>query len=118
MYLKDLRKLYQDRLKCVGASEDIITNVNVMRLKEDLQEIPGFLEQRNGRCVVITIADELGKGLVECSQNTLKVDGFILPKATRIVRKSLFEVFHGEQAKIICYSATFKSGIVNLRRKI
>ena len=71
-----------------------------MRLKEELlQEIPGFLEQRNGRCVVLTIADELGKRLVECSQNTLKVDGFILPKGTRIVRKLLFEVFHGDLSK-------------------
>lgn len=94
--------MHQDRLKCVGASEEIITNVNVMEeeLKEELlQEIPGFSEQRNGRCVVLTIAEELGKGLVECSQNTLKVDGFILPKATRIVRKFLFEVFHSDLSK-------------------
>ena len=87
-------------MKCLGASEDIITNMNVMRLKEELlQEIPGFLEQRNGRCVVLTIADELGKRLVECSQNTLKVDGFILPTGTRIVRTLVFEVFLGDLSK-------------------
>ena len=33
-FLKDLQRLYQDRLKNLGADEDMIKNVNVTRLKE------------------------------------------------------------------------------------
>ena len=33
-FLKDLRRLYQDQLKYLGADEDMIKNVNVTRLKE------------------------------------------------------------------------------------
>ena len=33
-FLKDLRRLYQDQLKYLGANEDMIKNVNVTRLKE------------------------------------------------------------------------------------
>ena len=53
--------------------------------KEFLQEIFKVLEQRNCRCVVLTIEDEFGKALVECPQNTLKDDGFILSNDARIV---------------------------------
>ena len=42
LFLKDLRRLYQERLKYLGADEDMIKNVNVERLKEELlDEIPG-----------------------------------------------------------------------------
>ena len=32
--LQDLRSIYQDRLKYLGAAEDMIKNANVTRLKE------------------------------------------------------------------------------------
>ena len=52
-FLKDLRRLYQDWLKYLGADEDIIENVNVTRLKEQLLgEIPGFWEQKTGKLTV------------------------------------------------------------------
>ena len=52
-FLKDLRRLYQDWLKYLGADEDIIENVNVTRLKEQLlDEIPGFWEQKSGKLTV------------------------------------------------------------------
>ena len=42
LFLKDLRRLYQERLKYLGADEDMIKNINVERLKEGLlEEIPG-----------------------------------------------------------------------------
>ena len=43
LFLKDLRRLYQERLKHIGADEDMIKNVNVERLKEQLfDEMPGL----------------------------------------------------------------------------
>ena len=43
LFLKDLRRLYQERLKHLGADEDMIKNVNVERLKEQLfDEMPGL----------------------------------------------------------------------------
>ena len=101
--LKDLRKLSHDRLKFPVASENITGNMNLTRLKQELLgEIPGLLEQRNCKCVVLTIEDAFLKALVECSQNTLKDDGFTLSKAAMTVRRFLFakyEVFYGNLSK-------------------
>ena len=42
LFLKDLRRLYQERLKYLGADEDMIKNVDVERVKKQLfDEIPG-----------------------------------------------------------------------------
>ena len=51
---------------------------------------------------MLTIKDEFGKTLVQCSQNTLNDDRFILSKAARIMRRFLFEkdeVFHCDLLK-------------------
>ena len=43
LFLKDLRRLYQERLKYLGADEDMIKNVDVERVKKQLfDEIPGL----------------------------------------------------------------------------
>ena len=50
-FLKDLRRLYQDGLKYLGADEDMIKNVNVTRLKKQLLgEITGLREQKRKIC--------------------------------------------------------------------
>lgn len=71
----------------------------LQRLKKELLQANfKLLEQRNCRCVVLTIKDEFGKALVECPQNTLKDNGFILSNDARIVWAFSFakdEVFHG-----------------------
>ena len=42
-YVKDLKKIYQNQLKTLGASEIMIQNVNLTRMKEDLlEQVPGF----------------------------------------------------------------------------
>eukprot|EP00794_Sanderia_malayensis_P004251 gene4251-4816_t len=103
-YMKDLRQVYEDRLRFLGAPEDIIKNVNVTRLKNDLlREIPGMCEQKNGKYVILTVEEQFGKALIECSQSTLQDDGIILSKAARIVRRFLFasdESFDGDLSRI------------------
>ena len=99
-FLKDLRKLYQDRLKYLGANDDIIKNVNATRLNDQLlHEIPGLPVQKSGKFVILTLEEDVGKALVECSQNTWHDKGIILSKAARIVRRFLFskeETFDGD----------------------
>ena len=96
-YLRDLREMYQNRLRNLGASPDVVDKVNVTRLKEDLlQQIPELYEQRNGKYIILT-RDEFGR-----AQNTLKYDGIILSKAARIVRRFMFEkneIFDGDISK-------------------
>ena len=44
-YVKDLKK-YQNQLKTLGASEIMIQNVNLTRMKEDLlEQVPGFVNK-------------------------------------------------------------------------
>ena len=98
-YVKDLKKWYQNRLKTLGASEIMIQNVNVTRMKEDLlEQVPGLREQRDGKYVILTVDDEFGRALIQCSQNTMKEDGIIISKAAKIVRRCMFkedEIFDG-----------------------
>ena len=42
-YVQDLKKIYQNQLKTLGASEIMIQNVNLTRMKENLlEQVPGF----------------------------------------------------------------------------
>ena len=57
-YVKDLKKMYQNRLKTLGASEIKIQNVNVTRMKDDLlQQVPGLRQQRDGKYAILTVND-------------------------------------------------------------
>ena len=97
--VKYLKKMFQNRLKTLGASEIMIQNVNVTRMKEDLlEQVPGLREQRDGKYVILTVDDEFGRALIQCSQNTMKEDGIIISKAAKIVRRCMFkedEIFDG-----------------------
>ena len=81
--LKDLRKLYQEKLRFLGANN---ADVNVTRLKEEiLKQIPGLCE-KSGKYVLLTVT-EVGRALFESSQSLSKDEGIILSKAAKIVRK-------------------------------
>ena len=98
--LKDIRQMYQDRLRNLGIEEEIVKCVNATRLKEDIiQYISGLCERRNGKFVVLTVEDDVGKTLLELSQNSLKDDSVVISKTARIIRKALFsseENFDGD----------------------
>ena len=68
-------------------------------MKEDLlEQVPGLREQRDGKYVILTVDDEFGRALIQCSQNTMKEDGIIISKAAKIVRRCMFkedEIFDG-----------------------
>ena len=64
--------MYQNRLKTLGASEIMIQNVNVTRMKEDLlKQVPGLREQIDGKYVILTVDDEFWRAFIKCSQNTM-----------------------------------------------
>ena len=67
--LKDLRKLYQEKLRFLGANN---ADVNVTRLKEEiLKQIPGLCEKKSGKYVLLTVT-EVGRALFESSQSSSK----------------------------------------------
>ena len=70
-FLKDLRRLYRDRLNYLGADEDMIKNVKVTELKEQLLgKIPRLHIQENRKIVILTVKENVGRATVEFSQNT------------------------------------------------
>ena len=70
-FLKDLRRLYRDRLNYLGADEDMIKNVKVTGLKEQLLgKIPRLHIQENRKIVILTVKEDVGRATVEFSQNT------------------------------------------------
>ena len=81
----------------------MIKNVNVTRLKnQQLGKMPGLREQKNGAFVILTMEEDAGRAIVECSQNTWHDKAIILSKAARIVRRFLFtkeETFEGYLSK-------------------
>ena len=88
--LKDIRQIYQEHLSILGLRKDIIQNVNVTRLKEDiLEQMPGLCEKKDGKFVVLTVEDEVGKTLISLAQNSAKDNGFVISKAAKIIRKKM-----------------------------
>ena len=65
LFLKNLRRPYWDWLKHLGADEDVIRNVNVTRLMEQLlAKIPGLWKQKNGKFVILTVQEDVGRAIV------------------------------------------------------
>ena len=101
--MKDLRVMYQDRLKHLGASKILIDSVNITRLKDELlRQIPGLCEEKSGKYVMLTLDGDVGRAHIESSLNSSKEEGIILAIAAKIVRKKMFlkqEVFDGDFSK-------------------
>ena len=91
-FLKDLRWLYQDWLKYLGADEDVIKNVNVTRLKQLLGEIPRLQGLKNGNFVILTVEEDVDRAIVERWQNAWHDEGIILSKAEKL-RESYVNFF-------------------------
>ena len=69
-FLKDLRRLYQDRLKYLDADEDIIKMLINKAERMLLGEIAGPRERKSGRFVIFKVEQDVGRVIVKCSQNT------------------------------------------------
>ena len=69
-------------LRNLYASEKIINNVNVTRLKEEiLKWVPALCEQRNGKFILLTLNRQVGKALFDATQNSHKDDSILLSRA-------------------------------------
>ena len=101
--MKDLHRLYQEMIRNLDASEEIINNVNVTRLKEEiLKEVPALCEQRNGKFILLTLDAHVGKALFDVTQNSHKDDGIVLSRPAKIIRKTMFEkeeIFNGDLSR-------------------
>lgn len=101
--LKDLREMYQHKLRQLGATDIEIDLVNVTRLKESiLAELPGLCEQKKGKHVFLTLDESMGRAIFEASVSSCKDEGVIICKAASIVRKYMFlkeQSFDGNLSK-------------------
>ena len=89
--MKDLRAMYQQTLKQLGASKEQVDRVNVTRLKNNiLTEVSGLCEQKKGKYVFLTLDGVMGKALFEASCNSTTDEGIIICKAASIIRKHMF----------------------------
>ena len=65
VFMKELRRLYQEMLRNVDASGEIINNVNVTRLKEEtLNKVLTLCKQRIGKFVLLTLDGQVGTALL------------------------------------------------------
>ena len=100
--IKDLRGLYQEMLRNLIASEEIIIDGNVTRLKGVLKEVSALCEQRNGKFILLTLDAHVGKALFDVTQNSYKDDGIVLSRAAKIIHKHMFdkeEIFNGDLSR-------------------
>ena len=101
--IKDLRSLYQEMLRNLTASEEIIIDGNVTRLKEEvLKEVSALCEQRGGKFILLTLDAHVGKALFDVTQNSYKDDGIVLSRAAKIIHKHMFdkeEIFNGDLSR-------------------
>ena len=78
-YMKDLRVMYQEKLEELGASNEQIERVNVTRLKEHLlKEVYGLCEEKEGKCILLTLNGALGRVVFETSAKSTIDEGIIL----------------------------------------
>ncbi len=101
--LKDLVKMYKDKLLHLGATEDFTKNLHSTRFKEAvLKRVEGLCEKKHGKNVLLTLEEDVGHAVFEASQSSSFDEGIILCKAAKIIRKHLFskeEVFDGDLTK-------------------
>ena len=90
--LKDLVKMYKEKLMNLGATQEFISKLHVTRVKEQiLKRIDGLCEKKQGKHVLLTMDGDIGHATFD--------EGTILCKAAKIIRKHLFckdEVFNGD----------------------
>ena len=90
-------------LQNLYASEEIINNVNVTKLKEEiLKRAPTLCEQRNGKFILLTLDRQVGKALFNVTQNSHKDDSIMLPRVAKIKRKHMFdkeEILNGDLSR-------------------
>ena len=90
-YMKDLRVMYQQKLKELGASNEQTERVNVTRLKEHiLHEVHGLCEEKKGKCILLTLNGAMGRAVFEASMKSTIDEGIILSQAASMIRKHIF----------------------------
>jgi len=83
--------MYQQKLNKLGASNEQIARVNVTRLKEHLlSEVHGLCEEKEGKCILLTLNGAIGRAVFEASMRSTTDDGIILSQAANIIRTHLF----------------------------
>ena len=53
--MKDLHRLYQEIFQNLDAPQEIINNVNVIRLREILKQVLALCEQSDGKFILLTL---------------------------------------------------------------
>ena len=90
--MKDIKKLYQEKLSYLEAPPDFIDNGRVTRLKKEIfKKNPGLCEQKNVKLSVLSLDGENRRALFKTSKNSLTDEGMIISKAAKIICKSMFE---------------------------
>ena len=110
--IKDLRGLYQEMLRNLTASEEIIIDGNVTRLKEEvLKEVSALCEQRGGKFILLTLDAHVGKALFDVTQNSYKDDGLGLQRSYTniclIKRRYSMETFQEKSKTILSHHQCF-----------
>ena len=78
---KDLQKMYEEKIKHLGASDSAVKNVNVIRLEQAIiNHVPGLCEQKSGQLVLQTLDEDISKAIFQSPTNSPKDKGIYLER--------------------------------------
>ena len=97
---KSLTDFYNARLICHGADKEFTRRSHRTRLRERIMEkVPGLRYSKDGRKVLLSIDDDVGKALFIACENSAEEEKRILSKAAKLIRKLILqsddEIFDG-----------------------
>ena len=98
--MRDLFCLYQEMLPNRDASDEIINNVKVMKLKEEICN--ETCEQRNSKFILLKLDRHVGKALLGVTENSLKY-----VKICLIKRRYSIEIFVEKSNKVLSHHHCF-----------
>ena len=82
--------------KCLlhhGADEEFTKRTHCTHLRERImEEVPGLRESRDGRNVVLSVDDDVGRDIFEACENSKEDEIIILSKASKLIRKHLLQL--------------------------
>lgn len=90
--LKDLKKIYQEKILHLGRTEEFAKNVNVTRLKKKiLEQVEGLCERKSSKYILLALDGSIGKAMFEASLPSYQDEEIAICKAAKTIRKYLFQ---------------------------
>ena len=90
---KSLSDMYNSRLVHHGADEEFTKRTHCTHLRERIMEaVPGLRESKDGRNVILSVDDDVGKAIFDACENSSEEDRVIISRAAKLIRKLILKL--------------------------